>query len=159
MVVTVGAGLSVDGSYFANASQTDALIQSSINPDEFSGALTADVNSKKTVFLDLWSESAKNIWSHGLKNLYENEVSFDGLWLNMNEPTIDCNGECPKEKKSEGLDHLKDNELWYQSLGDQSTNSTYNLPFIPGPTWNLDNKTLSLNGTHPKGASAVSGMR
>ena len=29
-------------------------------------------------------------------------------------------------------------------------NSTYNLPFIPGGTYNLDNMSISLNATHPK---------
>jgi hypothetical protein len=32
---------------------------------------------------------------------------------------------------------------------DQSIESTYNLPFIPGK-WNLDNMSISLNATHPE---------
>lgn len=35
------------------------------------------------------------------------------------------------------------------SYGDQSENSTFKLPFIPGKS-NLDQSTLSLNATHPQ---------
>lgn len=40
---------------------------------------------------------------------------------------------------------------WYYSYKDQSKNSTYYLPFIPGFYYggNLDNMSLSLNATHP----------
>ena len=39
---------------------------------------------------------------------------------------------------------------WYKSFLDQSKESTYYLPFIPGYWYggNLDNMSLSLNATH-----------
>lgn len=68
----------------------------------------------------------------------------------MNEATTFCNGECPKGQPTNITDPTPSSQ-WYQTLGDQSENSTYDLPFIPGPLWNLDNMTLSLNATHPVG--------
>jgi hypothetical protein len=76
----------------------------------------------------------------------------------MNEATAYCNGECPegvskmddfitqttKRNLNESND---DNGFWYTSYNNQSVESTYNLPFIPGKV-NLDNMSLSLNGTH-----------
>ena len=42
---------------------------------------------------------------------------------------------------------------WYTTYEDQSVESTFFLPFIPQAnrmyTGNLDNKTISLNATHP----------
>jgi len=37
---------------------------------------------------------------------------------------------------------------WYLSATNQTDNSTYFLPFIPGK-FNLDNMSMSLNATHP----------
>jgi len=33
------------------------------------------------------------IWMHGINALFE-EVEYDGLWLDMNEATGFCDGEC-----------------------------------------------------------------
>ena len=33
------------------------------------------------------------IWMHGINSLFE-EVEYDGLWLDMNEATGFCDGEC-----------------------------------------------------------------
>lgn len=56
--------------------------------------MTAKVWPDHTVFLDFWAEDAKKIWAEGLKDLYD-KVPYDGLWLDMNEATLFCNGECP----------------------------------------------------------------
>lgn len=41
--------------------------------------------------------------------------------------------------------------MWYKSYP-QDVNSTYNLPFSPGPE-TLDHMSLSLNATHADGSS------
>lgn len=46
------------------------------------------------------------------------------------------------------------NYTWWHSYQDQSGNSTYFLPFIPGK-WNLDNMSISLNATHPSDPTLV----
>lgn len=110
--------------------------------------MTAKVWPNHTVFLDFFNEDAKEIWARGLKDLHE-QVPFDGLWLDMNEATLFCNGECPEGSDSyQNATPYSDNS-WYHMFEDQSVESTYSLPFIPG-IWNLDNMTLSLNATHPQ---------
>lgn len=128
--------------------------------------------NQHTVFLDFFSDEAAKIWSTGLKDLYE-LVPYDGLWLDMNEVTGFCDGECPEYKPAaaakesetttekpsaarrltaflvDGADECKaEADGWYQSYTNQDEISTYKLPFIAGP-WNLDNMTASLNATHP----------
>jgi len=75
----------------------------------------------------------------------------------MNEATLFCNGECPSGEQN--VTEPTKSSTWYQTLGNQSTDSTYDLPFIPGPLYNLDNMTLSLNATHPEGNTSVSGAK
>lgn len=65
-------------------------MKSAINP----GWLTQHVWSKKTVFLDFMNEQAASIWMHGVNTLFDS-IEYDGLWLDMNEATGFCDGECP----------------------------------------------------------------
>jgi len=105
----------------------------------------------------------------GLTDLY-NLIPYDGLWLDMNEATGFCNGECPSgetnySKKTEPITYSKNfyeflstnvvddeqvqNYTWWTSYDSQNEISTYKLPFMPGGQWNLDNMSLSLNAPHP----------
>ena len=98
MIVIVDAGLSADNAtndYFRDALSKNALIRSSIQNDEenFGGVLVSHVWPNKTVFLDFFNPDAADIWNKGLKDLHE-KVPYDGLWLDMNEATSFCNGEC-----------------------------------------------------------------
>lgn len=173
LMVVVGPGLSSNDAknvYYSDAVQKNLLIKSSINKDASSGdALTQVVwpglsgAEHTSVFLDLYNQDAVSLWHQALGDLYA-KVPFDGLWLDMNEATGVCNGECPggnkaaiaeEEPKSaeflagqpEGGNSLV-NGTWYTAWKDQSASSTYELPFIPGQV-NLDNGTISLNATHP----------
>jgi alpha-glucosidase (family GH31 glycosyl hydrolase) len=90
--------------------------------------------------------------------------AFDGLWLDMNEATGFCNGECPTGTTTEkskpawtSFLGLKDdepitNKTWWYGYGQQQNISTFDLPFIPGK-FNLDNMSISLNATHANGIS------
>ena len=64
------------------------------NPDEEDGRLTQHVWPNKTVFLDFFANGTKDVWGQGLRDLYD-LIPYDGLWLDMNEATGFCNGECP----------------------------------------------------------------
>lgn len=70
----------------------------------------------------------------------------------MNEIVGDCNGECPTAAEEQTCGFLEDpalaNYTWYFSYKDQTEVSTFDLPFVPGPEFNLDNMTVSLNATH-----------
>jgi len=57
-----------------------------------------------------------------------NSVSFNGVWLDMNEASNFCTGTCYDDQKSE-------------------TPVQWNLPYIPTGR-NLESKSISLDATH-----------
>ena len=97
LIPIVDVGLSSEdatNTYYSQAVQNNLLIASSVNPEDQGGFLTQHVWANHTVFLDFFNEGTKEIWAAGLNELYK-LVPFDGLWLDMNEATGFCNGECP----------------------------------------------------------------
>lgn len=168
LVLLVGPGLNSKDStnkYYAAALAKNALVKSSIN-DNNNGALTQQLfKDDQTVFLDWFSKDSSDIWAMGLNDTY-NQVAYDGLWLDMNEATGVCNGECPANPSSSNLfekNKVDDEKFFYdiESDDDDFYNNTWNsgyksqkelstffMPFIPGSK-NLDTTTLSLNATHP----------
>lgn len=101
MIVIVDAGISADDEndkYWKLAQEGDYLVKTSLdeNKDKFNGALSTTVWPKHTVFLDFFNdEGVKKIWNQGLKDLHD-LVPFNALWLDMNEITGFCDGECPE---------------------------------------------------------------
>jgi alpha-glucosidase (family GH31 glycosyl hydrolase) len=133
MIVIVDAGISADdvnNKYYIAAQEKKVLMKSLINPTKFQGALSTHVWPKHTVFLDFFAKESADVWNAGLKDLYD-LVPYDGIWLDMNEITGFCNGECPdydanndQYSKKRELAFLKKDELrkgiWYQLHEDQS---------------------------------------
>lgn len=135
MVVILDPGLSADdpeNKYYKMAQEKDILIKSSVNPNKMNGALVAKVFTDQTVFIDWFNSKTYELWSAGLDDLFS-QTHFDGLWLDMNELTIFCSGECPKSQMTEeniegvvkrmlyeGKDTtiLKDDSSWYFSYKD-----------------------------------------
>ena len=99
VIPIIDAGISADLSgnqYYINAKENDLLIKSLINQDtQYGGAAVMKVWPESTVFLDWFNDEVTTVWNQGLKDLYA-KLPFDGLWLDMNEVTGFCNGECPK---------------------------------------------------------------
>lgn len=72
------------------------------------------------------------------------QVLYDGLAFFGNEPTTVCDGEAfhatlqclviktPTANARSALLEASTDTKWYSSIGDQSEESTYKLPFIPG---------------------------
>ena len=151
LLLSVNEGLASNNTrkYYNNAVDQNALIKSTANPDVEGGKLTQKrKNLGKTVFLDWFAPASKDIFADGLNDLHK-LVPYDGICLDLNEVAGECNGECPVQQTSGFLDDpALVNYTWYFSYKDQENLSTYNLPFVPGPQFNLDNQTLSLNATH-----------
>ncbi len=78
---------------------------SSMNPSEFQGAISQKVWANHTVFLDWFNSNASLVWYKGLQDLW-NLVPYDGLWIDMNEATGFCSGECPNYKSESFVDAL-----------------------------------------------------
>lgn len=126
--MVVDPGLSADETndkFLRRAEETKALIQSTVHPKSFGGALLHHVYSNRTVFLDFFSDAGITLWNQGLTELYDT-VPYDGLWLDMNEVTGFCNGECPfhrgaghsvadKFTSLVAKEKVEDNSTWYTS--------------------------------------------
>lgn len=116
----------------------------------------AQTLSDKTVFLDWFHQDAAKVWANGLLDMWEELVPYDGIWLDMNTPTIFCEGGrplCANDRQPEfAKRHLAENGTstdWYTSYSSENMKekSTYYLPFIP-QLKNLDHQTIALNATH-----------
>lgn len=151
VIPIIDAGISADdlsNKYILQANQDELLIKSSINKND-TEFIVNHVWPNKTAFLDFFNPKSKDIWAMGFNDLYK-LFEYDGIWLDMNEATGFCNGECPSGKVPNHTDPTPDqNYGWWTSYDTQEEISTYKLPFIPGGKYNLDNMTLSLNATHP----------
>lgn len=112
-----------------------------------------------------------NVWTTGLNDLYD-LVKYDGIWIDMNEPTTFWHGEktpedavrivpnkTTTESKKRFLSSETPEDTWYYHFENQDEENTFELPFIPrynpsdnglNPfTSNYDYMTLSLNATLP----------
>jgi alpha-glucosidase len=97
VIPIIDAGLSADdlsNEYILTANQDNLLILSTVNTNDTSDFLITKVWSNKTAFLDFYNPKSIDIWQKGLNDLY-NKFPYDGIWLDMNEATGFCNGECP----------------------------------------------------------------
>lgn len=96
LVVIVDAGLSADSveGFWTKAADKGVLLKSTHNPQDNQGWLTQHVWPTKTVFLDFMNDVAAGVWMEGINSLFA-KVNYDGLWLDMNEATGFCDGECP----------------------------------------------------------------
>jgi len=47
----------------------------------------------KSVYLDFFNIAGVDVWKTGLNDLW-GKVPYDGIWLDINEASGDCNGEC-----------------------------------------------------------------
>ncbi|CAD8187090.1 unnamed protein product [Paramecium pentaurelia] len=83
----------------------------------------------ESYFPDFFHPNISKFWNEMHKHLY-NQVEFDGLWVDMNEPANFCDGEC-------GLNSNLHN---HQQRIDKM-NENINFAYIPGAI-SLSNKTL-----------------
>lgn len=47
-----------------------------------------------TVFPDWFANNTQKWWTQAFRNFSETQVDFDGIWLDMNEPSSFCEGSC-----------------------------------------------------------------
>lgn len=47
--------------------------------------------------MDWFNSNSSIVWNQGLADLFA-QLPFDGLWIDMNEATGFCDGECPNGK-------------------------------------------------------------
>lgn len=169
-VPIVDAGISIESdskgvNWYQTGKKSDIFIKTTKFPNMTdNGDLIARVWPGFTAFVDFLNPKAGAFWSQGLDALY-NLIPFDGLWLDMNEPSNFCNaddgsplGECYPTKFENN--ELKGSE---RELGKTLNASPVkpgafdDIPFIPGKDV-LWTKTISMdaylydpNTTNPSG--------
>lgn len=152
-VPIVDAGISIEPphvgtNWYALGDEMGVFMKTTQNPTLANGNLIGQVWPGYTAFVDFFHPDANTFWSRGLSELYD-LLPFDGIWLDMNEPSNFCEvngtsvGECYPEKEDTRYDYLRSNKK-------QVTESPVkpgafdNIPFVPGEV-DLITKTLSMD--------------
>lgn len=60
--------------------------------------------------MDWFNQDAKSVWGRGLAELYT-KLEYDGIWLDMNEATLFCNGSWPLCYDPNAKTDIKNNEV------------------------------------------------
>ncbi len=150
--------------YYTMGNEDNTFIKSGIwRSEKYNNNLVSKVWPNEAVFMDWFNKKCMNVWSKGLYDLYQ-QTKYDGLWIDMNEPTTFQHGETkpsdaiPVKAAEEEKTLLGDSYNWYYEFKSQKKMSTFELPFIPryNPdaaakdkpySSNFDYMTLSLNAT------------
>lgn len=78
------------------------------NPTKYNGSLIGFVWPGKCGFVDYLAPNGTKYWMEGLQDLH-NLVKFDGIWIDMNEPSNFDNcafGECPDLADDKSVEEL-----------------------------------------------------
>lgn len=114
----VDCGVSNDSEPWDYGVEQDVFIKS---PNHKDGYLIGKVWPPFAGWVDWFHPNATSYWYYWL-NKFRETVPFDGLWVDMNEITSFCEGECGYPPK-------------------------YKFPYVPGKT-NLTDMTISLDAKH-----------
>lgn len=132
-IIDAGIKKADDDKYYKLGEARGAFIKSAV----IKKTLVGKVWPGLAVFLSWYSPYANQIWWTGLKDLYD-QVEFDGIWIDMNEVSNFCNGECGSAEKTSGLRGSADNH---------DPREFDNLPYKPG-NCDLNEKAISMTGYH-----------
>jgi alpha-glucosidase (family GH31 glycosyl hydrolase) len=127
--------------------------------------LIGKVWSGKTVFLDWTHPSTESYWKDLLESLHD-KLQFDGVWLDMNEVSNFCDGECllkrlengdiapqerlPSRDTQEGR-HARRKIRDSARIARLAANVNMGLIFIPGGRTLIDEKTVAADAKHYTG--------
>eukprot|EP01022_Parablepharisma_sp_SALTPOND_P033469 TRINITY_DN887_c0_g1_i1.p1 TRINITY_DN887_c0_g1~~TRINITY_DN887_c0_g1_i1.p1 ORF type:complete len:1932 (-),score=137.28 TRINITY_DN887_c0_g1_i1:11681-17392(-) len=94
-VAIVDPAIAVDGDYpvYVQGRDRGVYIHSANTKQELIGVSWPGYS----VWVDFLNPAALKFWEDQLQAFYD-QVPFDGLWLDMNEPSNFCDGECPDER-------------------------------------------------------------
>ena len=162
-VPIVDAGISIlppqtGPNWYSIGSKDGVFIKSTQNPDnKFNGNIIGKVWPNYTAFVDFLHPESDNFWNTGLTELH-NLLPFDGLWLDMNEPSNFCTkkdegskddtpiGECyPKEGSEEYSNRFNSKtDSKSSTVSPVKPGAFDKIPFKPGDL-DLNYKTLSMD--------------
>ena len=101
LITIVDAGFAADEEYqyYKEGNGKDLFIKSATST-KHNGNLIGTVWPGLSAFVDFQNPKATDFWINGLTGLHT-ATDFDGIWIDMNEATSFCDGECPDGPKPE----------------------------------------------------------
>ena len=118
---------------------TSSLIRSAVT----GRTLIGKVWPGYAAFPDFYHPDADGHWRQALLDLHK-QAPFDGLWIDMNDISNFCDGECPPDNIDD-IDNI-DNIDNIDSTDYHNPKEFDNLPYVPGG--DLNHKTVSVTGYH-----------
>ena len=131
-IVDLGFPMNEIDDYYVIGKKANAFIKSSYTNED----LISYVWPGRAVFPDFFSKDAEELWSYAMERYY-NEIKYDGIWLDMNEPAMIM------------VDDIERGELLPDGYTfDKEKNPYEDIPYVPGyredhPT--IRGRTLSEN--------------
>ena len=126
-IVDIGFSDEKNNQYIELGNKLDIFIKSNYTKKNLIGKVWPG----NTVFPDFFNPNIESFWNEGLSNYYK-IIPYDGIWLDMNEPTnLQETGKCRGELISDDQ-CIKDKNIYFEE----------DLPYIPGYRKDL-NKKLS----------------
>jgi len=126
-IVDIGFSDEKNNQYIELGNKLDIFIKSNYTKKNLIGKVWPE----NTVFPDFFNPNIESFWNEGLSNYYK-IIPYDGIWLDMNEPTnLQETGKCRGELISDDQ-CTKDKNMYFEE----------DLPYIPGYRKDL-NKKLS----------------
>ena len=115
-IVDIGFPMKDIDEFYRRGKETNAFLQSNYTKKD----LMSNVWPGSAVFPDFFIDSGVDLWKYGMETYYQT-VKYDGLWLDMNEPTMTWQDDVYRgEIMPEGYKYLP--ELNYYEY----------IPYIPG---------------------------
>jgi len=136
-VPIIDAGLKYDEEdyYYIEGEKMNAFIKSARTKETLMGKVWPG----HAVYLAWMTNDASKLWHMGLKN-FSKLVDYDGIWLDMNEASTFCDGECPIV--------VGEGDFVYSYEEDPHDYKEFdNLPYLPGNR-SLLWKAISPTGYH-----------
>ena len=126
-IVDIGFSDEKNNQYIELGNKLDIFIKSNYTKKNLIGKVWPG----NTVFPDFFNPNIESFWNEGLSDYYK-IIPYDGIWLDMNEPTnLQETGKCRGELISDDQ-CIKDKNIYFEE----------DLPYIPGYRKDL-NKKLS----------------
>lgn len=131
-IIDAGIKYGKDDPYYVLGEKMNTFIKSAVKKR----TLVGKVWPGAAVFPDWYHPNSTLFWHKGLGDLHA-QAAFDGVWLDMNECSIFCHGECDPNGESHVVD----------AADPHDPHEFDNLPYTPGNR-TLIHRSISMTGYH-----------
>eukprot|EP00026_Physarum_polycephalum_P002843 Phypoly_transcript_02852.p1 GENE.Phypoly_transcript_02852~~Phypoly_transcript_02852.p1 ORF type:complete len:845 (+),score=106.60 Phypoly_transcript_02852:55-2589(+) len=138
-ILITDPGIAIDSNYpgYTDLISSGAFVKSSGS----SQPITGRVWPGAVIFPDFLNPASDDYWYTQISNFHSSGPEFDGLWIDMNELSNFCNGQCATEGDARKRVPIKISSSPF-TLGQAEPNYD-NPPYVPGGT-QLDTNTVNV---------------